>query len=59
MRGQKALIIYPLFLLFALVNQVNAADGFTADQFLGNPLLILAAILVLDLIALVYRKIRK
>jgi cadmium resistance protein CadD (predicted permease) len=59
MRRQKALIIYPLFLLFALVNHVNAADGFTADQFLGSPLLILAAILVIDLIALVYRKIRK
>jgi|YelNatPaOPRAMG01_1025707.scaffolds.fasta_scaffold00231_24 hypothetical protein len=29
------------------------------SQFLGNPLLILAAIIVIDLIAFIYHKIRK
>jgi len=29
------------------------------EQFLGSPLLVLASIIVIDLIAFIYRKIRK
>lgn len=48
-----------LVLLIALVNHVDASDGFAMDQFLGSPLLILVAILVIDIIAFAYHKIRK
>ena len=48
-----------LMLLIALVNEVNASDGSAMDQFLGSPLLILVAILVIDIIAFAYYKIRK
>jgi hypothetical protein len=54
-----ASVLYSLFLLFALINIVGAADESFADQFLGSPLLVLTAIIVIDIIALVYRKIRK
>jgi len=45
--------------LLTLINSVNAADQFSTDQFLGSPLLALAAIIILDVVALVYHKIRK
>jgi len=45
--------------LSASINVTYAADQSFADQFLGSPLLILAVFLVIDLIAVVYRKIRK
>lgn len=59
MNGLKALVLRSLLFLFTLVNIVNAADESFADQFLSSPLLVLAAIFVIDIIALVYRKIRK
>lgn len=59
MKGRKTLVLYALLFLFTLVNSVNAADGSFADQFLGSPLLILAAIIVIDIIAFIYHKIRK
>jgi hypothetical protein len=55
----KISVLYLLFLSFTLVNVVNASDESFADQFLGNPLLVLAVIIVVDIVALVYHKIRK
>ena len=52
-------LINCLFLLFAFVRFVSASDGSTADQFLGSPLLILVALLVIDMVALAYHKLRK
>ena len=45
--------------MFALINSVYAADESFADQFLGSPLLILVAIVVIVAVAFVYHKIRK
>ena len=59
MNRRMASVLYSLFLLFALINIVGATDESFADQFLGSPLLVLTALIVIDIIALVYRKIRK
>jgi hypothetical protein len=59
MKRRMALAAHSLFFLSALISHVNAADQSFADQFLGSPLLILAALIVIDAIAFVYRKIRK
>jgi hypothetical protein len=44
---------------FAPVGEVYAADNSVVDQFLGSPLLILAAVIIVDLIAIVYHKMRR
>jgi cadmium resistance protein CadD (predicted permease) len=54
-----ALVFSLLFFLFALVSRVYAADETFLDKFLGSPLLILAAIIVIVAVAFVYHKIRK
>jgi hypothetical protein len=59
MNSRMASVLYSLFLLFALINVVGAADESFVDQFLGSPLLVLAIIIVIDIVALVYRRIRK
>jgi len=47
-------------LLFSAVIDIAAAEGESFfHQFLGSPLLILVALLVIDAIALLYHKIRK
>lgn len=51
--------LYILFLLFMLVNFVRAQEEPFVDRFLGSPLLVLAAIIVIDIIAFVYHKIRR
>lgn len=48
-----------LMLLSALANSVGASDGSGAEQFLGSPLLVLVALLVIDLVALAYYRFRK
>jgi hypothetical protein len=47
-----------LFLL-SFVNIASASEESFTEQFLGSPLLVLTAIIVIDIIALIYRKIRK
>jgi len=59
MNRRMASVLYSLFLLFALINIVGAADESFAYQFIGSPLLVLTAIIVIDIIALIYHKIRK
>lgn len=60
MKEELAFIVYTLFLAFSLmVNFAYAAEESPINQFLGSPLLILAAIIVIDIIAFLYRKIRK
>jgi len=54
-----ALALYPLLFLFALINNVHAGDASFVDQFIGSPLLILTAIIVIDIVAFIYYKIRK
>jgi len=59
MNRRIALASYLLLFLFTFVSTVNAADESFADKFLGNPLLILVAIIAIDIIAFIYYKIRK
>jgi hypothetical protein len=45
--------------LSALIDVARAEDDFLFSQFLETPLLILAVLIVVDIIAFVYHKIRK
>jgi hypothetical protein len=51
--------LYLLLLLSALIRAVWATDDSLATQFLGSPLLILVALIILDGMAFVYHKIRR
>lgn len=53
------LSLYILFLLFTLINSVVAQEEPFVDKFLGSPLLVLVAIIVIDIIAFIYHKIRR
>jgi hypothetical protein len=57
MRRRMALALHSVFLFSVMTRVVYAADGFSVDQFIGSPLLILAAVLVIDLVAFAYHKI--
>jgi len=59
MKGRMALILSPLLFLFASIGSVEAADEPFTDQFLGNPLLILAGLIVIAIMAFIYHKIRR
>lgn len=59
MKRLKRTWLYSLLLLFALVGTARAADDSLANQFLGNPLLVLVVLLAIDAIALAYHRIRK
>ena len=52
-------ILQTLLLFSAVVGIAAAADESFFYQFLGSPLLILVALLVIDAIVLLYHKIRK
>ncbi|MEM3731671.1 MAG: hypothetical protein QW667_07070 [Candidatus Bathyarchaeia archaeon] len=52
-------LILKLLFLSTLINVVFATDDSFLDQFIGSPLLVLTAIIVIDIIAFIYRKIRK
>jgi hypothetical protein len=53
------LSLHILFLLFTLITSVSAEEEPFVDTFLGSPLLVLVAIIAIDIIALIYRKIRR
>jgi hypothetical protein len=53
------LSLYILFLLFMLINSVVAQEEPFVNKFLGSPLLVLVAIIVIDIIALIYHRIRR
>lgn len=59
MRSRELLALYLLVFLFALTRSANAAENSLADQFLGSPLIILVAIIVIDIIAFIYHKVRR
>ena len=59
MRNRTKFVSYALLCPFALISIAYAADESFVDQFIGSPLLVLATIIVIDIIALVYHKIRK
>jgi len=51
--------LFSAFLLFALVDVARAEDDFIFTHFLETPLLILTVIIVIDVIAFIYHKIKK
>ncbi|MDH5754563.1 MAG: hypothetical protein OEY95_05110 [Candidatus Bathyarchaeota archaeon] len=59
MKKQKVLALQLLLFLFTLINSVNAAEESFIDQFLGSPLIVLVAIIVIDIIAFIYHKVRR
>lgn len=59
MKKQIPSAFHMLFLLFTLIRSVNAAGESFEEEFLGSPLLILVAIIVIDIIAFIYHKLRK
>ena len=59
MKRQLSLALYPMLFLFALIGVVYAENESFADKFLGSPLLVLVVIVVIDILAFVYHKLRK
>jgi len=59
MRKNLTIVITIILSGFNLVNRVYAAEESLINQFLGSPLLILAVIIAIDIIAFLYRRIRK
>jgi len=59
MAKRTMLVLNLVFLLFSLISSVSAADESFASKFLGSPLLVLTALIVIDIIAFIYHKIRK
>jgi 4-amino-4-deoxy-L-arabinose transferase-like glycosyltransferase len=51
--------LYGAFILFALIGIARAEDDFLFSQFLETPLLTLAILIIIDVIAFIYHKIRK
>lgn len=48
-----------LFLLLTLIHSIHLEEQSFIDKFLGSPLLILAAIIVIDAVAFIYHTVRK
>jgi len=53
------LSLYILFPLFMFINSASAQEEPFVDKFLGSPLLVLVAIIVIDIIAFIYHRIRR
>jgi hypothetical protein len=59
MKRTAMLALCSFFLMFALVGVVRAAAENFGAQFLGSPLLILAIVIILAVLASLYHRIRK
>ena len=59
MRLAAMLAMCSFFLTFALIGRVYAANESFAEQFVGSPLLILAALIVIAALASLFHRIRK
>jgi hypothetical protein len=55
----RALGLISLLFVFALARVVYATDETLVEQFLGSPLLILAAVIIIAALASLYHRIRK
>jgi len=51
--------LYLLLFLSVFISTVRAADGSFASQFVDGPLLALTVLIVIDVIAFIYHRIRK
>lgn len=59
MKRQTSLALFALFLLSTIIGVARAENDFIFTQFLETPLLILTILIIIDIVALIYRKIRK
>ena len=59
MKCAAVLAVCSFFLMFALIGGVYAANETFAEQFLGSPLLVLAAVVVIAALASLYYRMRK
>lgn len=59
MKRRALMALFSASLLFALVGVARAEDDFIFTHFLETPLLILTAIIIIDIIAFIYHKIKK
>ncbi|MEM3463489.1 MAG: hypothetical protein QXL91_01335 [Candidatus Bathyarchaeia archaeon] len=59
MKVRGVLASWLMLFFLSLVNIVGASEESLTEQFLGSPLLVLTAIIIMDIIALIYRKIRR
>ena len=59
MKRMISLVSVSMLLFFALVKGVWAQEESFGDKFLGSPLLILTILIIVDLIAVVFHKIRR
>ena len=59
MRSLMLVVACLLFLLFTFVKVVHAADETFGEQFLGSPLLILVAVMIIAALVSLYHRIRK
>jgi hypothetical protein len=59
MKRQIPSVFYMLLLLSAMIRSVNAAGESFEEQLVGSPLLILIAIIVIDIIAFIYHKVKR
>lgn len=55
----EAYVMNRLVLSFALMKSASFTFGSAASKFLGSPLLILVALIVINVIAFAYHKFRK
>jgi cadmium resistance protein CadD (predicted permease) len=55
----EAYVMNRLVLLFALMKSASVTLGSAASKFLGSPMLILVALIVINVIAFAYHKFRK
>ncbi|MCD6445253.1 hypothetical protein J7L49_00495 [Candidatus Bathyarchaeota archaeon] len=51
--------VLSVLLILSAINPAYAEGTSVSEKFLGSPLLILVGILIIDLIAFIYHKIRK
>jgi len=58
-RKLVTLLLYGLPILFALINLAYADGESFGERFLGSPLLVLVAVIIIDIIALIFHKLRK
>ncbi|MEM2946985.1 MAG: hypothetical protein QXN96_01960 [Candidatus Bathyarchaeia archaeon] len=58
-KNPATIVVHILLLATVFIQSVYATEEFPISRFLGSPLLILAAIIFIDIIAFLYRKIRK
>jgi hypothetical protein len=59
MKNSSRTILYIMLSIFMFASPVYAADEPFIDRFLGSPLLILVGVIIIDVIAFAYHKIRK